>query len=66
MLAALASGLLAIVFLLGYVRRHDYSPFVVYRVVVAVIVLGLIASGVRGHRSESTDFGLAAWYEALI
>ena len=46
-LAALASGLLAIVFLLGFVRRHTYAPFVVYRVVVAVIVLGLIAAGVR-------------------
>ena len=47
MLAALASGLLAIVFLLGFVRRHTYAPFVVYRIVVAVVVLGLIASGVR-------------------
>ena len=47
MLAALASGLLAIVFLLGFVRRHTYAPFVVYRIVIAVVVLGLIASGVR-------------------
>jgi undecaprenyl-diphosphatase len=47
MLAALASGLLAIVFLLGFVRRHTYAPFVVYRIVVAVVVLGLIATGVR-------------------
>jgi undecaprenyl-diphosphatase len=46
-LAALASGLLAIVFLLGFVRRHTYAPFVVYRVVVAIVVLGLIAAGVR-------------------
>lgn len=47
MLAAFASGLLAIVFLLGFVRRHTYAPFVVYRLVVAVVVLGLIATGVR-------------------
>jgi undecaprenyl-diphosphatase len=47
MLAALASGLLAIVFLLGFVRRHTYAPFVVYRIIVAVVVLGLIATGVR-------------------
>jgi len=47
MLAALASGLIAIVFLLGFVRRHTYAPFVVYRIVIAVVVLGLIASGVR-------------------
>ena len=46
-LAAAASGLLAIVALLGYVRRHTYAPFVVYRLVVAVLVLGLIATGVR-------------------
>jgi undecaprenyl-diphosphatase len=47
MLAAAASGLLAIVFLLNFVRRHTYAPFVVYRIVVAVVVLGLIAAGVR-------------------
>ena len=47
MLAAAASGLLAIVFLLGFVRRHTYAPFVVYRLVVAAVVLGLIAAGVR-------------------
>jgi undecaprenyl-diphosphatase len=46
-LAAAASGLLAIIGLLGYVRRHTYAPFVVYRLVVAVVVLGLIAAGVR-------------------
>ena len=46
-LAAAASGLLAIVFLLGFVRRHTYAPFVVYRLVVAVVILGLIATGVR-------------------
>jgi len=46
-LAALASALVAIVFLLGFVRRHTYAPFVVYRIVVAAVVLGLIATGVR-------------------
>ena len=33
--------------LLGYVRRHDYSIFVIYRLVVAAFVLLLIATGVR-------------------
>ena len=47
-LAAAGSGLLAIQALLGYVRRHDYSVFVVYRLLVAAIVLVLIAGGVRG------------------
>ena len=46
-LASLASALVAISALLGYVRRHDYSVFVVYRVLVAAIVLLLIATGVR-------------------
>lgn len=46
-LAAAGSGLLAISALLGYVRRHDYSVFVWYRLVVAAVVLLVIASGVR-------------------
>jgi undecaprenyl-diphosphatase len=46
-LASGASGLLAISALLGYVRRHNYTIFVVYRLVVAAIVLLLIATGVR-------------------
>jgi undecaprenyl-diphosphatase len=46
-LAAAGSGLVAISALLGYVRRHDYSVFVWYRLAVAAIVLLLIASGVR-------------------
>ena len=45
--AAAASGAVAIVALLGYVRRHDYSVFVVYRLLVALFVLTLIATGVR-------------------
>jgi undecaprenyl-diphosphatase len=46
-LAAAGSGLVAIDLLLGYVRRHDYSPFVIYRLAVAIFVLVLIAAGVR-------------------
>jgi undecaprenyl-diphosphatase len=46
-LAALGSGLLAIEWLLGYVRRHTYGVFVVYRLLVAAVVLGVIVSGVR-------------------
>jgi undecaprenyl-diphosphatase len=46
-LAAAASGLLAIIFLLGFVRRHTYTPFVVYRLIVAAIVLLVIATGAR-------------------
>jgi undecaprenyl-diphosphatase len=46
-LAAAASGLVAIDVLLGYVRRHDYSPFVLYRLAAALFVAGLILGGVR-------------------
>jgi undecaprenyl-diphosphatase len=47
MLAAAASGLLAIHLLLGYVRHHTYTVFVVYRLALALLILLLIASGVR-------------------
>ena len=46
-LAAAGAGLLAIDALLGYVRRHDYSIFVWYRLVAAGLVLLLIATGAR-------------------
>jgi undecaprenyl-diphosphatase len=46
-LAALGSGLLAIQWLLDYVRRHTYGVFVVYRLVVAVLVLLVILAGIR-------------------
>ena len=47
-LAALGSGLLAIEWLLGYVRAHTYGVFVVYRLVIAALVLLTIVSGLRG------------------
>jgi undecaprenyl-diphosphatase len=46
-LAAAAVGLVAIDVLLGIVRRRDYSPFVIYRLVVAAAILIVIATGVR-------------------
>lgn len=46
-LAAAGSGLLAIQWLLDYVRRHTYGLFVVYRLVLAVIVLLVILAGAR-------------------
>jgi undecaprenyl-diphosphatase len=46
-LASLGSGLIAILWLLDYVRRHTYDVFVVYRLVAAAIILLLIATGVR-------------------
>ena len=49
-LAALGSGLLAIEWLLGYVRRHTYDLFVVYRLILAAFVLLAIVSGARDAR----------------
>ena len=46
-IASAGSGLLAINWLLGYVRGHNYTVFVVYRLVVAACILLLIASGAR-------------------
>jgi undecaprenyl-diphosphatase len=46
-LAALGSGLLAIEWLLGFVRGHTYGVFVVYRLVVAALVLLAIVTGMR-------------------
>jgi undecaprenyl-diphosphatase len=46
-LAAAAVGLVAIELLLGYLRRHDYTPFVIYRLVLAAAILIVIASGWR-------------------
>jgi undecaprenyl-diphosphatase len=47
MIAAAGGGLLAIWGLLGYVRRHNYTLFVVYRLVAAAFILLLIATNVR-------------------
>jgi undecaprenyl-diphosphatase len=46
-LAAATSGFVAIWVLLGYVRRHDYTLFVLYRLALAAAVLLVIATGVR-------------------
>ncbi len=46
-IASAASALVAIEALLGYVRRRDYSIFVVYRLAAAALIFGLIVTGVR-------------------
>jgi undecaprenyl-diphosphatase len=47
-LAAVAVGLVVIDLLLGYVRRHNYSVFALYRLAVAAAVVIVILSGARG------------------
>ena len=44
-LAALLSGLIAIRFMLGYLRRHGLGIFVAYRLVLAVIVVVSLGLG---------------------
>jgi undecaprenyl-diphosphatase len=46
-IAAAGAGLIAIELLLGYLRRHDYTLFVVYRLCLAAAILIIIATGVR-------------------
>jgi len=45
--SAAISGFAAISFLLTYLRRHDFTPFVIYRLAVAVGALLLMAVGAR-------------------
>jgi undecaprenyl-diphosphatase len=47
-IASAAVGLVAIDVLLGYVRRHDYTPFVVYRLAAALLIAIVILTGWRG------------------
>jgi undecaprenyl-diphosphatase len=46
-LAATVSGYFAVRFLLAYVAKHDFKVFVIYRVVVGVAILAVIALGLR-------------------
>ena len=46
-IASAISGYLAIFGLLRFVRTHSYNVFVVYRVVVGIAILGVIATGLR-------------------
>jgi undecaprenyl-diphosphatase len=47
MVTAALSGIAAIWFVLGYLKRHDFNLFVVYRIVVGVAVIILVVAGVR-------------------
>ena len=47
MASAAISGIVAIWFVLAYLKRHDFNIFVLYRIVVGVAVLILVVTGVR-------------------
>jgi undecaprenyl-diphosphatase len=51
-LSAAASGFAAIWWMLRYLQTHNYDIFVVYRVIIAVMVLGLIATGLQSATFE--------------
>ena len=53
-IASAAVGLVAIDLLLGYVRRHSYLPFVIYRLVIAALIVIAIASA-AGAAARSDD-----------
>ena len=51
-IASAAVGLVAIDLLLGYVRRHSYLPFVLYRLVIAALIVIVIRAAGAAARSE--------------
>ena len=46
-ITAALSGFVAVAFLINYLKRHNFTPFIVYRLAVSVAVLALIVFGVR-------------------
>jgi undecaprenyl-diphosphatase len=44
---AAVSGFVAVWFLINYLKRHDFRPFVIYRLCVGVAVFVIIAAGLR-------------------
>lgn len=48
MIAAAASGYIAIAWLLRLLRTSSYRPFVIYRLIAGAVVLLIIATGLRG------------------
>ena len=46
--ASAVSGFLVIWGLLSYLRRHDFTVFMIYRLAVAAVVFVVIAAGIRG------------------
>jgi undecaprenyl-diphosphatase len=46
-LSSMISGFFAVWFLLRYIRTKSFTPFVVYRVLAGVFVIGIAASSFR-------------------
>jgi undecaprenyl-diphosphatase len=45
--SSMVSGFIAIAFLLKYVQRHSFAPFVIYRIVLGIAVIVIFATGIR-------------------
>ena len=60
-IASAAVGLVAIDVLLGYVRRHSYLPFVIYRLVVAALIVIVIASRLARQRASDANAPVTGW-----
>jgi undecaprenyl-diphosphatase len=45
--SAALSGFVAVWFMLAYLRRHSFAPFVIYRLTIGIGVLALVVTGVR-------------------
>jgi undecaprenyl-diphosphatase len=45
--ASMVSGFIAIAFLLRYVQRHSFLPFVIYRLALGIVVIVVFATGIR-------------------
>lgn len=60
-LVAFASGYASIAWLLRYVGRNSYRPFVVYRVLLGVSVLALVVFGVL-HPTDLPPTGLTTYF----
>ena len=46
MVVAFAVSILAIKFLMSYIKRHDFKVFGWYRIVLGALVIGLFAAGI--------------------
>ena len=44
-LIAFAVGYAVIAWLMRYITSHDFKPFVVYRVLLALVLIALLATG---------------------
>ena len=47
-LSAFVMGMIAIRFLMGYIKQNDFTVFGVYRIIIGLIVLGYLGTKALG------------------